>query len=324
MQSSNLPAPHCKTSPASVCPGHVAVTTARTLTKFAAHICRLSLRILAHARFLGKVDLPLIMTDNTENLLNLPGKLPFFPTKTTDPGRVNALIRRLHPVVCDKELIRLGPNGDGGYLVPDDLEGIVACFSPGVSNVVGFERDCALRGMKVFMADASVGAPPQPHPRFTFIKKFIGSTTQGEFVSFEEWVDESVMDSHGDLLLQMDIEGSEYETLLSMPRRLQQRFRIIVAEFHYLDYLFSEPIFAVYSKVFEKLLNTHTCVHIHPNNVSRSLKVGELEIPQMAELTFLRNDRVSQAMFATQFPHALDRDNVERPPLHLPKSCYRA
>ena len=276
-------------------------------------------------KFLESVDLESILTDHTENLLNLPGELPFFPTRTTNPDRVNTLIRKLHPVACGKELIRLGPDGDGGYLVPDDLEGIVACFSPGVSNVAGFERDCALKGMKVFMADASVEAPPDLHPSFAFIKKFVGSSTHGDFVSFEEWVNESMGKSGGDLLLQMDIDGDEYETLLSVPLTLQKRFRIVAVEFHYLDYLFSEPIFGIYSRVFEKLLTTHTCVHIHPNNVCSVLKVGALEVPQMAEFTFLRNDRISEARFATQFPHPLDRDNVEgRPSVYLPASCYRA
>lgn len=39
-----------------------------------------------------------------------------------------------------KDLIRLGPNGDGGYLVPDDLTGIEACFSPGVCATSEFEN----------------------------------------------------------------------------------------------------------------------------------------------------------------------------------------
>ena len=122
----------------------------------------------------------------------------------------------------------------------------------------------------------------------------------------------------------MDIEGDEYETLLSISVGLQKRFRILVVEFHHLDYLFSDPIFAIYSKAFEKLLTTHTCVHIHPNTLCRLLKVGTLEIPQMAEFTFLRNDRISQARFATEFPRPLDQENSEAPSLCLPTSCYRA
>ena len=38
--------------------------------------------------------------------------------------------------VYQTELVRLGGNNDGGYLLPNDLEGITACFSPGVDNKV--------------------------------------------------------------------------------------------------------------------------------------------------------------------------------------------
>ena len=150
-----------------------------------------------------------VMTDQTERILNLPGNLPFFPTKPTNAERVRALIRKLHPVKCDRELIRLGPRQDGGYLVPNDLEGIEACFSPSVSNMEGFERECTERGMIVFMADASVEEPPELHYGFRFVKKFIGSSSRENFLSFEEWVSYSVADSQIDLMLQMDIEGGE-------------------------------------------------------------------------------------------------------------------
>ena len=76
-----------------------------------------------------------------------------YPVVATPRNDVESLIRRLHPRMTDKGLIRLGPAGDGGYLVPDDLDGIEACFSPGVGDLVGFERDCLARGMRVFMAD---------------------------------------------------------------------------------------------------------------------------------------------------------------------------
>jgi hypothetical protein len=263
------------------------------------------------------------MENKSAQLLNLPGRLRFFPTAATDQRWVSALIHRLHPVTCGRELIRLGPERDGGYLVPDDLDGIESCFSPGVSNMSDFELDCARRGMKVFMADASVDAPAISHSQFHFVKRHVGAATQGESISLEEWIETSDAGSGADCLLQMDIEGCEYEALLSLPIAVQRRFRIIVVEFHFLDRLFCEPMFALYARAFEKLLTTHSCVHIHPNNICPAVTVGELEIPQIAEFTFLRNDRVENAQFATTFPHPLDRDNTSNHPLHLSTSCYR-
>ncbi len=36
-----------------------------------------------------------------------------FPTKMTDRNELRALLQKLYPVSCNKELIRLGPKGDG-------------------------------------------------------------------------------------------------------------------------------------------------------------------------------------------------------------------
>ncbi len=55
------------------------------------------------------------------------------------------LIYRLHPVKTEYDLIRFGPKGDGGYLLPDNLDNIEACFSPGVFEITKFEYDCYKR-----------------------------------------------------------------------------------------------------------------------------------------------------------------------------------
>jgi hypothetical protein len=301
------------------------MTSAQPLqTRFLSVGLKAILYLLGKARFLWKTDLAIILMNNSEKLLNLPGKLPFFPTRATPEDRVQALVSKLHPVNCSRELIRLGPEGDGGYLVPNDLEGIETCFSPGVSNVAGFESDCAERGMGIFMADASVEKPPVDDPRFRFVPKYIGASTEGKFLSLEDWVRIMTGGSQADLLLQMDIEGYEYETFLSAPSSLLARFRIMVVEFHDLECLFCEPVFTIYRQVFEKILRTHTCLHIHPNNYCSALRVGNLEFPQMAEFTFLRNDRVEAPSFARTFPHPLDRDNTCKASFALPRSFYRA
>lgn len=71
-----------------------------------------------------------------------------YPTEMTDKAAIQSLMDRLAPLSCARKLTRLGPAGDGGYLLPDDLDGIEACFSPGVSLLSGFETECAQRGMR--------------------------------------------------------------------------------------------------------------------------------------------------------------------------------
>ncbi len=246
-----------------------------------------------------------------------------YPTVLTDKIELAGFIRKLHPISPGIELIRLGPKGDGGYLVPNDLVDIEACFSPGVAGISGFERDCADLGMRVFLADKSVDGPEVSHDNFSFKKKFIGATTSRDFMTIDDWVGSSLPGSKSDLLLQIDIEDAEYETFLSMSSSLMQRFRIIVGEFHQLAQFWSRPFFTLASRAFEKILQTHTCVHLHPNNYCGSLKKYNLDIPRVMEITFLRNDRIRNKSFATVFPHPLDSDNTsEIPSLPLPKCWY--
>lgn len=247
-----------------------------------------------------------------------------FPTAMTDAEDIRFLLKTLHPVSTDKGLIRLGPQGDGGYLVPNDLEGISACFSPGVSSVSGFEKDCADLGMKAFLADKSVDKPAEGHPLFHFTKKFVGITSNSNFMTIDNWVNNSPLNQDSDLLLQIDIEGSEYEVFLSVSDNLMQRFRVIVAEFHTLDQLWSRPFYTLASRAFEKILQTHACVHIHPNNFCRSLRKGGVEIPGIMEFTFLRRDRISHLSYQRVFPNALDVDNTSQPTLTLPPCWYAA
>jgi len=249
-------------------------------------------------------------------------QIGYFPTKVTKQQDMARLITELRPKSTGIELIRLGPDGDGGYLVPDDLDGITACFSPGVSDSSDFELACADRGMQVFLADYTVDSAATKHDNFSFQKKFVGATTSDQYMTMSDWVNSSGIAPDADLILQMDIEGFEYETLLSMPDELMQRFRIIVIEFHRLHHLWSRPFFRVASTAFNKLLQTHSVVHLHPNNNRPLFYMQGIEIPRLMEFTFLRNDRFGTFEYANCFPHPLDRDNTGKKPVVLPDCWY--
>jgi hypothetical protein len=216
----------------------------------------------------------------------------------------------------------LGPDDDGGYLVPDDLGGIECAFSPGVATESGFEAALAARGWRVFLADFSVDGPARADPHFVFEKKYVGCTSNDTFMTLDEWKGATIGQHDADLMLQMDIEGAEYETLLCASAGLLSQFRIMVVEFHYLHELFNKHFFAIASRLFEKLLQTHSVVHIHPNNCCGSVRGSGLEIPRVAELTFHRNDRLRQRSYCRTFPHPLDRDNTRKAPVVLHSSWY--
>ena len=78
------------------------------------------------------------------------------------------------------KLIRLGGRGDGAYLIPDDLENIQACFSPGVCNSKFFEDDLTnFFNIKCHLCDFSTDlnklSTPIIKEKQTFEKKWLAS-----------------------------------------------------------------------------------------------------------------------------------------------------
>jgi hypothetical protein len=257
-----------------------------------------------------------------DTVIRAIGGVGLHVTDRIAPEELRRLIRSLRPVYGGFELIRLGPDGDGGYLIPDDLEGIEYAFSPGVQTESGFEAALAARGLRVFLADFSVDGPAQSDPNFFFRKKHVGCMSDDTFMTLEEWKSAAIGPYEGDLLLQMDIEGGELETLLCSPAGLLSQFRIMVIEVHYLQELFNKPFFDLASRVFQKLLQTHSVVHIHPNNCCGSVRGSGLEVPRVAEFTFHRNDRFQQRSYCCTFPHPLDRNNTRKATVVLPTCWY--
>ena len=246
-----------------------------------------------------------------------------FVSNATSHSHAVGLIRSLRPVGVPDGLRRFGPAGDGGYLMPDDLAGVVACISPGVSSECGFDEAIASRGIDVLLADASVSAPPAQHPRFRFVPMFLDVASSAQTLTLDELCRDIKTD--GDLILQMDIEGAEYRVLSGMSDELLKRLRIIIVEFHELDQIFSRFGFDIIKPVFGKLTTHHSVVHIHPNNVSPPVTRGDLRVPPVMEFTFYRKDRmVGRTGPQPVYPHPLDAPCVpSRPTYQLPKCWWR-
>lgn len=244
--------------------------------------------------------------------------------KTTDNQKLKQFLKQLYPRMIDKPLIRVGSKTDGGYLIPDDLNEIEALFSPGVGTKQDFDHECAEKGIKIFMADASVDGPINNNKNFIFKKKFINSLDNETYISMEQWINDSKTNNKSDFILQMDIEGAEYEAITSIPNNIISRFRIIIIEFHQLDLLFSRLHFDRIKNPFLKILQTHYCVHIHPNNCCKIVTKEDISIPPVLEFTFIRKDRVTTNGYVQNFPNKLDVDCTNKEMLILPECWYKS
>jgi len=236
-------------------------------------------------------------------------------------------------------LIRIGGSSDGAYLVPDDLQGISCCFSPGVSDRKSFEDELTCKyGITCHLCDASTSPERFQtaiiEPGQTFQKVWLHHEPgAADSVTLEEWVEDLSEGAASDLLLQMDIEGAEYQCLNVTPDSILSRFRILVIEFHNLTQLASQSGNGRSHDIvstFRRLDKFFDCVHAHPNNYDHhQLRVeipgGSGSLPDTIELTFLRRDRLGQAERSPHpiifLPHPLDITNAgHRKPIHLDPS----
>ena len=171
------------------------------------------------------------------------------------------------------------------------------------------------------MADFSVDKPLIDNKFFHFDKKFLGNKNDEKFIRLVDWVMSNTNDN-SDLILQMDIEGAEYEVIIDTPKDVFKKFRIMAIEFHSLDMLFNKNAFKMVEAVFDRLSSDFTVVHIHPNNSRPIININSIDIPELLEFTFLRNDRVEMSDKKLRFPHELDEQCApHRPARYLPK-CW--
>jgi hypothetical protein len=230
----------------------------------------------------------------------------------TPQRRLEALANHLRPVRTRHELLRLGGVHDGGYLVPDDLSGIAACFSPGVGAVANFEQDLkSMFGIPSLLTDGSVEGPPAGFEPLSFHRRYLGVVDNEQTITLDSWVRTwPGFASQADLLLQIDIEGAEYITLLGVSDEVLARFRVIVLEIHHIE-SWAHPLFMhIAEALFERLLARFHVVHSHPNNCCGIVQIGTFLAPRVLELTLLRKDRGPALGPCHQFPNPLDSANM--------------
>lgn len=234
--------------------------------------------------------------------------LTFF--RSADDETWSKLMSRWTPIDAGIPLRRIGSPHDGGYLVPDDLTDLAAILSPGVGIETSFEFHFAKNDVPVYLADASVTHLPIEHPRMNFTAKYVGCRNADETLRFDDWVEGLNLPQDGDLLLQLDVEGSEWEVLATISDHYLKRIRVLIVEFHELHRLTSAATLSLLMPIVDRISDHFFLVHFHPNNCCGSFHFGGVDVPKTAELTFLRRDRALGVGPVAQMSHSLDADCV--------------
>ena len=183
----------------------------------------------------------------------------------------------LTPKIAESlRLQRYGSKHDGGYILSSaHLHPDTVCYSYGIGNNIDFENALIEIGA-VFAFDPTISArPANAHPRINFTRE----PASAEMLPIH-------LNRHGhatrqDLLLKMDIEGAEYQTITQAPKDFWQHFGQITIEIH--DCRLTSADTQVFLR---RLTEHHQIIHLHGNNYSSALD----GLPVTLELTLLRHD----------------------------------
>jgi hypothetical protein len=111
-----------------------------------------------------------------------------FSLKKFEQKKVENFLKKIKIIDSGHKLIRIGENTDGGYLLPNILEQIEYCFSPGVGNSVTFEDHLLKYNIKSFLADGTVNY----NGKHDFIKKNLNSFNDEKNITLESWINEKL------------------------------------------------------------------------------------------------------------------------------------
>ena len=123
-----------------------------------------------------------------------------------------------------------------------------------------------------------------------------------------------ILNDHGhhgkSIILNMDIEGSEWDVFETISKEEMLQFEQIIVEFHRFsidDNLWKKI------EILRKINETHQCVHVHANNGGcplTTILLGFRQFPDVMEVTYLRKDPGYKFIECfDEFPGILDSPN---------------
>lgn len=240
--------------------------------------------------------------------LNKHSYFHYMPNTPEMKSRLKEIYKLIKPVGVEGiEKVRIGNPGDGGYIFLNSFNDIESAISLGISTDVSWDSDIASRNINIYQYDHTVSGPPVQNDRFHFHKLKISAKDEPGAISLDNIVHKYSLTKPGSVLLKMDIEGDEWETLLSVSDKTLETFSQIACEFHDLNLLENSVFFERAVKVLGKIKDKFEVIHIHGNNCSPLLICpNSRTIPQVLEITLANKNFFRFVESTESYPGPLD------------------
>lgn len=225
------------------------------------------------------------------------------------PGSIASLLHLLTPWdVAPHGKIKYGnPYGDGGYVMLKSLRPGQVVYSFGIGRNPAFDLDLAGRGHEVYMFDHTIEALTVEHGNFRFYREGIGPADEGETRthSLEHYMTR-FGHTRDDMILKIDVEGAEWDSINAVPDARLRQFEQIVLEFHRLHLIEDVRLRGTVAGALEKLNRHFTLHHVHANNFADIATCGGLAVCPVIEASYVRTDLVERRPSRTVYPTGLD------------------
>jgi len=168
------------------------------------------------------------------------------------PDKLFCFYHLIYPKkVIGKNRILLGKKSDGCYVLLDDFENIKIAYSFGISFKIQFDYELAKRGIDVYMYDHTIKKLPYNNSKFHWSKIGIcGSNNRKKNLkTLEDLLKENSHISEKNMILKMDVEGWEWNSLSELNEDILRQFKYIVIEYHFLDPSKEELYYNVIKKI---------------------------------------------------------------------------
>lgn len=202
----------------------------------------------------------------------------------------------LQPYSC-ADLIRVGKDNDGGYLVnKNDIHNTKSLLSFGIGEDVSFEKNfISLNQCPIYAYDETIG---EEHKDFFVDNK----TLYHENISMSNI--KNILDTAGtELFLNCDIDGGEYDILYELINQ-SHRFIGVTIEFHDISQYEQFNELSNFISKFELRL-----IHTHINNYTYVIRQDGTYTPSVIELTFSSSKENTELKRNIPLPHPLDMAN---------------
>jgi len=183
---------------------------------------------------------------------------------------------------------RYGNDADGGYVLDSRITPETVCLSLGISNEVSFDLEISKLIARSEMYDFSILGLPLEVPKSTFHRLGISSDPREGFIPLEEAIER--IESSAPIILTMDIEGDEWDSLATCNRLALERCTQIVVEFHNLQLLPLRADFDSLMDQFSQQMTNFAVVNVHGNNWDSFHIIHGVPMPNVIEVTYLRRD----------------------------------